>query len=515
MASASAAVLSALAASAQQTLTLEDCRQMAISSSRELKEEQTRLKMAGYDRKIALANYFPTVTVTGTYMWHDSHITLLSNESTEKLHNAAKTAQAAQAAAGEKADAFIAEFQEKIMSDPAMFVEYVNSPLWQETLGMMQDLINAAKAYDIATPITYMAQSLENDLTFETMHILGVVISVKQPLFVGGKIIYSNQVARLAEELAANSYELKYAEVLTDVDQAYWQIVTIASKKRLAESYVDLLEQLELDVTRSVAAGISTKSDELQVKVRASDARLMLTKAKNGLTLSKMLLCKKLGLPLDSEICLADELLDEVPVAVAGEGKDLEQIYADRPETRSLDLAARIYKKKADIVRADMFPQVALMANYGASNPSLSNGLEKRWGGRFSAGVMVTIPIFHGTEALHKTKKARAEATLYQNQLEDAREMIALEVAQSWKYYDEAVERLNMTRDNLDSAEENLRTATAGFEAGMVNTNTVLIAQTSWLQAHSDFIDAGVGLQVAVSNLEKVEGNLHSGEPVK
>lgn len=488
---------------------------MAISSSRELKEEQTKLKMAGYDRKIALANYFPSVSVTGTYIWHNSHMSLLSKESTDKLHNAAKNAQDAQQKAGEKADAFMNEFRDKILSDPAMAAEYINSPLWQETLSMLYDLIEAGKAYDVATPVSYIAQSLEDDFTFDTMHILGVVITVKQPLFVGGKIIYSNQVARLAEELAANSYELKYAEVLTDVDQAYWQIVTIASKKRLAESYVDLLEQLELDVKKSVAAGISTKSDELQVKVKASDARLMLTKAKNGLTLSKMLLCKKLGLPLDSEIVLADELLDEVPVAVAGQGKDLEQIYEDRPETKSLDLAARIYKKKADIVRAEMFPQVALMANYAASNPSLASGLEKRWGGRFSAGVTVNIPIFHGTEALHKTKKAKAEATLYQNKLEDAREMIALEVAQSWKFYDEAVERLNMTRENLESAEENLRTSTAGFEAGMVNTNTVLIAQTSWLQAHSEFIDAGVGLQIAVSNLEKVEGNLHSGEPVK
>ena len=193
----------------------------------------------------------------------------------------------------------------------------------------------------------------------------------------------------------------------------------------------------------------------------------------------------------------------------------MEQIYEDRPETKSLDLAAKIYKKKADIVRADMFPQIALTANYLASSPSFKDGFQNKFSGRFSAGVVVSVPLFHGTEALHKTKKAKAEASLYQDKLEDAREMITLEVTQNRLFCEEALERLELTRSSLESAEENMRSATAGFEAGVVNTNTVLMAQTAWLQAHSEYIDAGVGLQVAVSNLEKSEGNLHSGEPVK
>ena len=488
---------------------------MAVSSSRELRQEQTKLKMAGYDRKIALANYFPSINVTGAYMWNNRDVKLLSKDSSEKLHNAAADATAAQQQAGEKASEFIQQLKDVIASNPAMAAEYNNSAMWQGMFQAMEAAINAGSGLDIATPISTLVNSLEEDLTLEVKNVLGVVISVRQPVFMGGKIIYSNQVAKMAEQLAMSQYEMKYVETLTDIDKAYWQIITIAAKKRLAESYVDLLEQRETDVEKSVAAGISTKSDELQVKVRAGDARLMLTKAKNGLTLSKMLLCKKIGLPLDSDIVLADEELDEVPVAVVGPQKDMEQIYEDRPETRSLDLAAKIYKKKADIVRADMLPQIAVMANYMASNPSFNDGFEKRWGGRFSAGVVVNVPIFHGTEALHKTKKAKAEATLYNDRLEDAREMIALEVTQNRLLCEEAVERLDMTRSSIESAEENLRSATSGFEAGVVNTNTVLMAQTAWLQAQSEFIDAGVGLQIAVSNLEKSEGNFHSAEPVK
>ena len=41
---------------------------------------------------------------------------------------------------------------------------------------------------------------------------------------------------------------------------------------------------------------------------------MLLTKASNGLELSKMLLCKRIGLPLDTEIVLADETLSSIPV---------------------------------------------------------------------------------------------------------------------------------------------------------------------------------------------------------
>lgn len=54
-----------------QTLSLEDCRQMAVAASRDLEQARIDVQMAGYDRKIALANYFPNVSATGAYLYKD------------------------------------------------------------------------------------------------------------------------------------------------------------------------------------------------------------------------------------------------------------------------------------------------------------------------------------------------------------------------------------------------------------------------------------------------------------
>ena len=141
------------------------------------------------------------------------------------------------------------------------------------------------------------------------------------------------------------------------------------------------------------------------------------------------------------------------------------------------------------------------------SNPSLKNGFEKNWNGYWGVGVVVNVPIFHGFEALNKTRKAKAEATLYRSQLEDAKEMINLQVTQLRKQEEETLEKLSMAESNLESAEENLRAATIGFNEGVINANTALGAQTAWLKAHSEYIDAGIELQMLASNLEMAEGN--------
>ena len=503
-----------------QSLSLEDCRQMAVAQSKDLEQARTQVQMATYDRKIALANYFPNVSATGAYLYNNRDIALVSDSQSQMLQNAGTLMQgqlnAAAAGATQQLSAAMTEKMTQLMTaiqtNPALAAEYMGSPMWQTILNMLQGGDPSSLAGlvpNIADPVNAIGADIDKALHPDLHNIWVGAVTVEQPLFVGGKIIYSNQMASLAEDLARSKYDMKYADVVLDVDQAYWQIISIANKKKLAESYLALLQEMQEDVEKSIAAGVATESDALQVKVKANEARMLLTKADNGLTLSKMLLCKRIGLPLDSEIVLADETIEVIPEPQAPDQKSLEDIYADRPETRSLALAEQIYDRKAKVVRADMLPKVALTANYLISNPNAFNGIQNSWnGGMLTAGVVVSVPLFHGMENVNRYRKAKAEASVYQTQYNDARELIDLQVTQQRKVFGEAREKVEMTLSNLESAEENLRKANLAYEAGVLPTNTVLGAQTAWLSAHSDYIDAGIELQMAAASLRKAEGSL-------
>ena len=506
-----------------QRLTLDDCREMALQADKDLQQARTRIEMAGYDRKIALANYFPTISATGAYLYNNRDIALVDEFQSSMLQGAGSIMQGvmegAAASMEEQLSGAISQamtgtmtqLMTAIQTNPALAQEYMSSPMWQTVLGMLQKMDPSSLVQlqlpDISEPVNAIGADIDKALHPDLHNIWMGAVTVQQPVFVGGKILYSNKMAAMGEDLAQSKYDMEEAQVLLDVEQAYWQIVSIAGKKRLSESYADLLHTLESDVNASVKAGNMTESDALQIKVKANEADMLRTKATNGLTLAKMLLCQRIGLPLDSDIELADEHLDMVPLPECPQDKSLDDIYTDRPETRSLELASRIYDAKAKVIRADGLPKVALTANWLVSNPNPFNGIQNTWnGGMLSTGVMVNIPLFHGLENTNKYRKARAEASLYRTQLEDAKEKIELQVARERKAYGEAREKLSMAQANLASAEENLRTATIGFEAGVISTSTVLSAQTAWLSAHSDCLDAGTELQMAAAALRKAEG---------
>ncbi len=517
-----ALLLTTVQLNAQTTLTLEDCRDMAVQNSKELDQARIDREMAGYDKKIALANYFPNISATGAYMYNNRDIALISDSQSQLLRNAGTLVQGQlDAAAGNAVTQLGTAMNQKmtqlmtaIQTNPALAAEYMGSPMWQTVLQMLQGMDPSSLAGlvpNIADPINAIGADIDKTLHPDLHNVWVGAITVEQPLFAGGKIVYSNQMASLAENLADAKYDMKYADVLLDVDQAYWQIVSIAAKKKLAQSYSELLHQMQADVQHAIQAGVATESDALQVQVKANEADMLYTKSSNGLELAKMLLCKRIGLPLDTEIVLADEDLDVIPIPARTEEKSLEDIYASRPETRSLSLAKEIYDRKAKVVRADMLPTVALVGNYLISNPNAYNGIQNTWqGGMFSVGVMVRVPICHGGENMYKYRKAKAEARQYTDQYDDATGLIDLQVAQQRKLCGEALEKLTMAENNLASAEENLRKASVGYEAGVIETNTVLGAQTAWLSAHSEYIDAGIELQMAAASLQKAEGNYNA-----
>jgi outer membrane protein TolC len=260
---------------------------------------------------------------------------------------------------------------------------------------------------------------------------------------------------------------------------------------------------------KMIAEGVATKADGLSVKVKVNEAEMTMTKVDDGLSLARMLLCQLCGLDLSSPIILADEQEENLPLSsIAANGIDLEQVYSLRPEVRSLELAAEIYKQKVNVERSAYMPSIALMGNYIATNPSVFNSFEKKFKGMWNVGVVVSMPIWHWGEGIYKVKAAKAEARIARYQLEEAKEKIELQVSQSAFKVREATKKLAMAEKNLEKANENLRYANLGFEEGVIPASNVLEAHTAWLSAQSEKIDAQIDVKLTEIYLKKATGVL-------
>lgn len=438
--------------SAQQTLSLQECRDLAVKNNKELRIAEEKIRMADYEKKAALTKYFPQISANGAYMWNQKDLNLLDME----------------------------QLSSSLASSLGGLAQL---PVVQQTVGAINDL---------------------QHLDIQNVWVGNVALV--QPVFMGGKIVTYNQITAYAKELAMSMNDQKLQDLLYKTDETYWQVVSLVNKKKLADAYVELLRKTDEDMAALIAEGVATQADGLSVKVKLNEAEMAQTKVNNGLALSRMLLAQLCGLPLTDTLTLADEQLDNFPVEERTTSVDMNQAFMNRNELKSLDLASKIYKKKERIVLADLLPTVAFSANYFVTNPNLFNGYKNDFAGMFNLGVIVRVPITAWWEGSYKRNAARAETRIRQLEWEDAREKIELQVNQSVYKVNEASKKLAASNRNMENAEENLRSANLGFEEGVIPALNLMAAQTAWFSARSTLIDAQIDMKLTQVYLNKALG---------
>lgn len=467
---------------AQRTLNLDSCRTLALSNNKELRMSKEKVNAAHYQQKAAFTNFLPKIDMMGTYMRTEKEISLLSDDQKSAISNIGT----AVAPMGQK-------LQQILSSDPSL------APLLTPLQSVMGTLPGA---------LNQVGQGMVDALRTDTRNMFGGMVTLTQPIFMGGKIIAYNKITKFAEQLAESQHATELQDVILNTDQAYWQVISLVNKKKLAESFLDLVKKLDSDVSKMVAEGVATKADELSVKVKVNEAEMTLTKVENGLSLSKMVLCQLCGIPLDTPITLADESMENITLPDTYIEGNVNTALSNREELKSLELASKIYRQKVNVTRSEFLPSVGLTATYLVTNPSLVNGFERKMRGMWGVGMMVKIPVFHWGEGIYKVKAAKAEANIAQYKLDDVKEKVELQVKQATYKVNEATKKLAMAEKNMAKADENLRYANLGFQEGVIPTSNVLEAQTAWLSAQSGKIDAQIDVKMSEIYLNKSMGTL-------
>lgn len=297
--------------------------------------------------------------------------------------------------------------------------------------------------------------------------------------------------------------------VIYAVDAAYWTVVSLKAKHELATSFVNLLDTLDRNVRLMVDQGVATRSDLLSVDVKLNEAKVDLLKVENGLSLSRMALAQICGLPVHADIHVEDEGTRQVDTqAEIATHYDMEQVYANRPDLNALELATKAAGAQKQVALSSMLPNIALIGAYSFSTPNMFDGFKNKVAGAFSVGVVARVPLWHWGGNYNKYKAAATNETIMRLQLDDAKEKIDLQVSQAAYKAQEAVKTYLATESNLEKARENMRTATLGFREGVVTTDDVMAAQTAWLKANSENIDAMIDVQLCDVYLAKVLGTL-------
>ena len=490
-----------LSVSAQRLLTLDSCRAMALRNNKQLSVSKVKQDIAANLRKSARTKYLPHVSAIGAYEHTSEEVSILNDGQKATLGNLGTTAvgalQPGMASLTTKLGGLGAMLGQ--LGLPMETFQQMSGELTQQMGQSMQQL---------QTGLNEEGQKIVDAFRTDTRNIWAGSVLLTQPVFMGGALIALNRMADINERMQQTSTDAREQSTLFQTEQAYWQVVSLKHKQRLAQAYLDLVKKLDGDVQKMIDEGVATKSDGLTVDVKVNEAEMALTRVNDGVVLSKMLLCQTIGLPVTEKVVLAEEDAEQIAVVSLTPQLDVETAVGNRPELRLLQDAVDLTHETTNLLKAGHLPQVALTGGYAVSNPNVLNGFEKKFAGYWHVGLLVRVPIWNWGDVAYKVRASKGATAIASLEYEEAREKIELQVNQTTYRVDEANKRLTLAQSSVRRAEENLRMANVGFQEGVITPTTVMEAQTAWLQAQSQRIDAEIEVKLSQVELQKSLGTL-------
>lgn len=313
---------------------------------------------------------------------------------------------------------------------------------------------------------------------------MSVSVTITQPIFVGGKIVNGNKLARLGVEV--NQYQAKLSEndILLNTESLYWQLVSLYEKEKTLDVIDSQLDVLLKDVELSYKTGLISNNDVLKVKLRKNEVASNRVNLDNGIKLIKMSMCQLIGKELTIsdtiEIIVPDIEIVESPIAYYVDHKNALQ---NRMESKLLDKNIEASKLQTKMKRSDYLPTVAVGATYSREN------FLNDWNGNGAVFVSVSVPLSGWWGGSHAIKQQKIKEQIAYNNKLDMEDQLLLQMQQVRNELDDTYKQIRLAKEAIEQSSENLRLNNDYYRVGTVTLTDVLDAQTLLQQSRDKYVE--------------------------
>jgi len=322
------------------------------------------------------------------------------------------------------------------------------------------------------------------------------------PLFTSGRISSSIAAAEAHERGVGAQVTAATSDVKLAVADAYVGVLRARKASGVARSNVQTLEALTRDTTSMFERELVPKNELLAVQVALADARQNELRAANAAEVAAASYNRRLGAPLDRPVELSEslalpaELSQDLPALV-------EQAQSRRTELVAFDAQAEAYGQLARTERSRVLPQVALSGGYQYLENQF---LDDETVGM--AGIGVQWAMFDGGQSRKRAAALDRNRRATEQQRADASSQIELQVRQAYLGIQESRQRVEVSAQAAEQADENLRIARERYTAGLGTQTQLLQAETLRVQALRNRDDATLDAGLAQLRLARAVGAL-------
>ena len=316
------------------------------------------------------------------------------------------------------------------------------------------------------------------------------------------------RAAKKNEVAAGYQIEAERNNVAFAARQTYYEFARAEAGLGVANFALEAAESQRKETESLVQAGSAARVDLLRVEAQQEAARVAVERAKFGLQVATRALQAMMH---TEELPTLGEDLSGPVVAIPAETEEAlkERAFRDRPDLLALRTYIVASKHQLRSAIGGRMPDLLIRGSAQYSNPNLRViPQQDRFDPTWEAGAVIRWSPNDTVRAQGRAKQLQAELERAHADVIALQDLIRVEVAEGYHGLLASRSAMESARLGLSAAREGYRVTREQLQAGVVNTTTLLQAQSELIRAQVDVVDSAIGLRVATAQLRRAVGEM-------
>lgn len=333
-----------------------------------------------------------------------------------------------------------------------------------------------------------------------------VGVDVSQLIFDGSYLV-GLQAAKTYKDLSIRNSKRTKIETAVSVSKAYYSVLVSNEQLNLLDANLGRLKKSLFDTEAYYKNGFVEKVDVDRLRVLNNNLETERQNVIRLLDLNTKLLKFQMGMPVDADLKVTDAIerftLDK-EIALADTAS-----YKNRIEFGLLQTQKRLNELDLKRYKSQFLPSLAAFGSFSRSyqNNSFDN-LYNTYFPTSLVGMRVTLPLFTSGQRLYRIKMAKLNVQKSENDLNNLKNGINLEITQAKTSYLNGLQSLDNQQRNMELSQEVLRVSKIKYEQGVGSSLEVTTAETALKEAQNNYIKALYDLLISKVNLDKALGKI-------
>ncbi len=304
-------------------------------------------------------------------------------------------------------------------------------------------------------------------------------------------------------------------DIIFQAISGYYNILNLQELVKVREEDLKWNKKNLETIEARNSLGSVTLADVYSQQVKTGNAELELLKAQNLLETSKSEYLSYLGLDVLKEFIFEDvsvmnqvrDTTDESYITDKNLTELVSNALNSRADYRSAKLGVESAYKGADAARGAYYPTLSNFMSFGLRAPEIGQLFDTK---TYNIGLQLNYPLFQGWQISNRVQQAEISAKNYELQVSDLEREIKRNIQKTYLDILTADKQSDVARKNVLSATENRRIESEKYSLGSTTLLSVMIANSEYLNAQTNFINSQFELMRLRSRLEYYIGVLDS-----